>query len=163
MFVASSQMSPHPDPIHDPVCITSPPSLPLSWADDVASLPIPLLPISSPPVIVPPILSKPPPRDLSVLRSSSPKPFSSLQRRNKRSQAPFSQPFYNHTSFSIPHQTYSRRHRFPPPQAFSTPYRSAQVYPHRTPRFLSSALNWESDPRLFELSQALSALGWVRP
>jgi hypothetical protein len=24
-------------------------------------------------------------------------------------------------------------------------------------------LNWENDPRLFKLSQALSALGWVRP
>jgi hypothetical protein len=24
-------------------------------------------------------------------------------------------------------------------------------------------LNWENDPHLFKLSQALSALGWVRP
>lgn len=41
----------------------------LNWADDAASLPI-----------YPTIL---PPRDLSVLCSSSPKPFASLQRRNK--------------------------------------------------------------------------------
>jgi hypothetical protein len=24
-------------------------------------------------------------------------------------------------------------------------------------------LNWDGDPRLFELSRALNALGWVRP
>jgi len=159
---AGSQTSPHPDPIHDPVCITSPPSLPLSWADDVASLPISTLPISSPPIpLLPNLPSSPPPRDLSILRSSTAKPFLSLQRRNNRSRAHFSQPLRNQQPF-IPYQAFSRR-RFPPPRAFSTSYRPDQVYPHHTSHFLSSALNWESDPRLFKLSQALSALGWVRP
>src|SRR6266567_1666240 len=150
---------PHPDPTPNPVHIISPPAPPLNWADDVASLPI-----SSPPVGLPPVLPRLPPRDLSALHSSSPMPFSSLQRRNKRSQALFSHPFYNNTSFTIPHQNYPRRRRFPPPQVSSTPYRPDRVYPRRTPHCPpSSALNWEDDPRLFKLSQALSALGWVCP
>src|SRR6267378_3956331 len=74
----SSQMSPHPEPTPNPTRITSPPSPPLNWADDAASLPISSLPILS---------SRSAPRNLSVLRSLTPKPFSSLQHRNKRSQA----------------------------------------------------------------------------
>ena len=141
-------MSPHPEPTPNPTCITSPLSPPLNWADDAASLPISSLPILS---------SRSAPRDLSVLRSLTPKPFSSLQHRNKRSQAHHSQHFRNSRPFLIPHCC------FPPPRFFSTPFRSAQVYPHHTPRFPSpSALNWDGDPRLFELSQALNALGWVR-
>jgi len=149
----SSQMSPHPEPTPNPTHITSPPSPPLNWADDAASLPILSLPILS---------SCSAPRDLSVLRSLTPKPFSSLQHRNKRSQAHHSQHFRNPRSFPLSRQTFPHR-RFPPPRFFSTPFRSAQVYPRRTPRFPSpSALNWDGDPRLFELSQALNALGWVR-
>ncbi len=155
---ASSQTTPHPDPTPNPIHIISPPAPPLSWADDVVSLLV-----SSPPIILPPTVSKPPPRDLSALRSSSPKPFASLQRRNKRSQPPFFQPFHNHQPLFIPHQTFSRR-RFPPPRVSFAPSRSARVHPHHTPHFSStSALNWEADPRLFELSRALNALGWVRP
>jgi len=161
---ASSQTSPpHPSPAPDPIHTTSPPPTALSWADDAASLPISTLPISSPPIpLLPNLPSSPPPRNLSVLRSSTAKPFLSLQRRNNRSRAHFSQPLRNQQPF-IPYHAFSRR-RFPPPRAFSTPYRPDQVYPHHTPRFsLSSALNWEDDPRLFKLSQALNALGWVRP
>ena len=149
-------MSPHPGPTPNPIRITSPPT-PLNWADDAMSLPISLPPISLP--ILP---SCAPPRDFSVLRSSARKPFSSLQCRNKR-QPHSSQPFRNRQSFNIPHQTFSHP-RFPPPRFSSTSVRSAQVYPSHTPRFSPpSALNWEGDPRLFELSRALNALGWVRP
>ncbi|KIM37020.1 hypothetical protein M413DRAFT_448748 [Hebeloma cylindrosporum] len=145
---ASSQTLPHPSPIPDSVHATSAPPSSLNWADDAASLPI--------------LPSRPPPRDLSILRSSSPKPFSSLQRRSKRSQAHFSQPFRNHKPFPIPRQTFSRR-RFRPPHFFSTSFWPSQD-PNRVPRFASpSALNWEDDPRLIELSRALNALGWVRP
>ena len=145
---ASSQTLPHPSLIPDSIRTTSPPPTSLNWADDAASLPI--------------LSSQPPLRDLSALRSSSPKPFSSLQRRNKRSQTHFSQPFHDYTLFPTPCRTFSRR-RFPAPCFSSIPFRSARVHPHRTPRFSStSALNWEADPRLFELSQALNALGWVR-
>ncbi len=142
----TSQPSPIPDPMH------SPPPTALNWADDAASLPIslPILP------------SSPPPRDFSVLRSSARKPFSSLQRRNKRSQVHFFQPFHNRQHFTS-HQNLSH-HRFSPSQVSSTPFRSAQVYPRCTPRFSSSsALNWDEDPRLLNLSQALKALGWIRP
>jgi len=163
----SSQTSPHPEPTPNPTCITSPPSPPLNWADNTTSLPILSPPIStlliSPlSTLLPPILSSYPPRNLSALHSSSPKPFSSLQHRNKRSQAHHSQHFRNPRSFPLSRQTFPHR-RFPPPRFFSTPFRSAQIYPRRTPRFPSpSALNWDGDPRLFELSQALNALGWVR-
>jgi len=155
---ASSQMSPHPGPTPNPTHITSPPPpMSLNWADDAMSLPISLPPISLP--ILP---SHPPPHDLSILCSSFSKPFSSLQRRNKR-QPHSSQPFRNRQSFNIPHQTFSHP-RFPPPRFSSTSVRSARVYPSHTPHFLPpSALNWEGDPRLFELSRALNALGWVRP
>ncbi|KIM35515.1 hypothetical protein M413DRAFT_32457 [Hebeloma cylindrosporum] len=146
---ASSQTLPHPSLIPDSVHATSAPPSSINWADDAASLPI------SP--------SCPPPRDLSVLRSSSPKPFSSLQRRNKWSQAHFSEPFCNHKPFRPIHrQTFSRRH-FRPSRFSSTSFWPSQ-YPSRGPQFAStSALNWEDDPRLLELSRALNALGWVRP
>jgi hypothetical protein len=153
----SSQTTPHSGPTPNPTRITSPPSPALNWADDAASLPILSLPISLP--ILP---SSPPPRDFSVLRSSARKPFSSLQRRNKRSQVHFFQPFHNWQHFTS-HQNLSH-HRFSPSQVSSTPFRSAQVYPRRTPRFSSSsALNWDEDPRLLNLSQALKALGWIHP
>ena len=153
---AGSQALPPPSPIPDPIRITAPPSPPLNWADDVVSLP--LRPISSPP-----ILSNHPPRDLSALRSSSLKPFASLQRRNKRSQAHFPQSFHNQQPFYRSYQNSFRR-RFPPARFSSIPIQSAPVYPHHTPHFSStSALNWDKDPRLFELSRALNALGWIRP
>src|SRR6266446_759730 len=107
----SSQMSPHPEPTPNPTRITSPLSPPLNWADDAASLPISLLPILS---------SCSAPRDLSVLCSLTPKPFSSLQHRNKRSQAHHSQHFRNPRSFPLSCQTFPH-HRFPPPRFFSTP------------------------------------------
>ena len=145
---ATSQTSPPPSPISDPICITSPPP-PLNWADDAMLLPISTL---SPPVLD----SQPPPRDLSILCSSSNrKPFSSLQCRSRRSQAHFAQPFHNW-------QYFTSRHRFQPPQFSSTPFWPDRVYPNHTPRFPPpSTLNWEGDPRLFELSRALNALGWV--
>ena len=160
---ASSQTSPHPGPTPNPTHITSPlPPMSLNWADDAMSLPISLPPILSPPISLQILPSHPPPHDLSILCSLFSKPFSSLQRRNKR-RPHFFQPFHNRQSFNIPHQTFSHP-RFPPPCFSSTSVRSAQVYPSHTPRFSPpSALNWEGDPRLFELSRALNALGWVRP
>ena len=111
----SSQTTLHPSPRPDPVHITSPPPMSLNWADDavlllISSLSILSPPISPLPIPSPPILSSHPPRDLSALRSSSPKPFSSLQHRNKRSQTYHSQSFYGQPSFITP-----RRRYFPPP------------------------------------------------
>ncbi len=80
---ASSQTSPHLGPTPDSIHIPSPLSPPLNWADDVVSLPS--LPILPPPVTFPPTFSNHPPHNLSALCSSSPKPFSSIQCRNKQS------------------------------------------------------------------------------
>ena len=148
-----SQTSLHPVPTPDPVHITSPPSPPLNWADDAASLLI--------------LLSRSTPRDLSALRSSSPNPFSSLQRRKNQSQTNSPQPFPHREHFSNPRQKNSRccvsSFHFSPPRSSSFQFRLDRVHPQRTPHFSPrSALNWDGDPRLFELSQALNALGWVQ-
>ena len=120
-------------------------SEPINWGDDAGTIPII------------PTYPQHPPRDFSSLRSSFLKPFSSIQRRNKRFQV--------QTQRFSPFQ-HSVRYHVPPSRSSTTQFR---VWPgqHRdrnyTPYFSSSAtLNWEEDPRLFELSQALSALGWVR-
>jgi hypothetical protein len=116
-----------------------------NWADDASTLPI--------------ALSLPyPPRDLSALRSSSPKPFSSLRRRNKRSQTHYSPPFCNQPPFTI-------RHRALPSRFFTTQFQPTQYHNythHFLPSSADSALNWESDPRLSDLSRSLKALGWIR-
>jgi len=126
------KMEPHPQP--------SPAHF--DWANDAASLPI--------------LPRNPPPRDLSVLRSSSQQPFSSLQRRNKKSKKHFSQPFRCHHSSSVPHQK-----NF---QARYLPFRSSSAPFVPAPRSRSpSTLNWEDDPQLSDLSRALRALGWIRP
>jgi hypothetical protein len=90
-------------------------------------------------------------RDLSSLRSStfSKNPFLSLQRRrqkfNKNTPRLFnSRPhcYYHHTSPS------SHLH-FPNPH-------------HHPRRPFSVSLDWDQDPRLTDLSNALQALGWIR-
>src|SRR5271155_4549633 len=126
----ASEPHPQPSPAH------------FDWANDAASLPI--------------LPRNPPPRDLSVLRSSSQQPFSSLQRRNKKSKKHFSQPFRCHHSSSVPHQK-----NF---QARYLPFRSSSAPFVPAPRSRSpSTLNWEDDPQLSDLSRALRALGWIRP
>jgi hypothetical protein len=114
--------------------------VPLDWAEDAKSLPITPLP---------PLLHQP--RDLSVLRSpSSSSPFSSLQHRSKR---------FNCHSYQ-PHRRFSHSHRF---NSSYSPHRNSfkPAQPHfHTKTF--SHLNWESDPRLSDLSRSLKALGWIR-
>ncbi|PPQ87143.1 hypothetical protein CVT26_008731 [Gymnopilus dilepis] len=128
--LVSSASSPTTTTTSLPSPTLKPLSKPLNWADDVEATSFPLPP------------NKPPPRDLSILRSASPKPFASLQRRTKRSKSHFSQPFRHNP-------------RFPAPRRSQLPLSRAHPQP-------SSALNWEDDPRLLELSRALKALGWVR-
>jgi hypothetical protein len=111
---------------------------PLDWAEDTNSLPITPLP---------PSLHQP--RDLSVLRSSSSSPFSSLQQRSKRFTRYSHQPrrrhsHFNSNSFYLPH---------------SNSYQPFQPHSHTK---TYSQLNWESDPRLSDLSRSLRALGWIR-
>ncbi|KAF8891937.1 hypothetical protein CPB84DRAFT_1848831 [Gymnopilus junonius] len=154
---------PSPPPRHPPSPLPrpspSPPPLP------PASPPPRHLRLRPPPSPLPGHLPSPPlpPRDFSVLRSS-PAPFSSLQYRSKRSAM--------HGS----HQ--SRRRRRPLHIEFPRPFSEAH-----SPSFSnsnhrkscgrlkgtrstfspgSSALDWDSDHRLHDLSRALNALGWIR-
>src|ERR1700678_1330675 len=80
-----------PVPSTAPVFDPPPLSARFAWADDAATS-LPILPSN---------LS---PRYLSCLRSSSPRPFSSLQRRNKKPKKYFSRPFKNYNPSSVPHQ-----------------------------------------------------------
>ena len=116
-----------------------------NWADDANSFPISsMMPTKYP-------------RDLSGLRSSSANPFSSLRRRCRNRKKPrhfvnfWSQPYCQHILPSPRYHTsvshslcHNRRHS-------SQPSSSVHV-----------SLNWDQDPRLADLSNALRALGWVR-
>lgn len=90
-------------------------------------------------------------RDLSSLRSSSPNPFSSLRRRHRNHKN--SRHFNNFRSqFNCQHTNSNFCYHIP----VRTPYRSSHWQPHLSP------LNWDQDPKLVDLSNALQALGWVR-
>ena len=121
----SPTIIPHSDsspvPISEPLSTVS---APFNWADDTYLPPaIPLIPTKQP-------------RDLSILRSSTKNPFSSLRRRH--------------------HQKYSNTFS-------SRPY--TLLYPtlHHTPPLPNNSLDWHRDPRLFELSRVLRTLGWSHP
>jgi hypothetical protein len=111
---------------------------PLDWAEDANTLPI-----------IPPSPSPRQPRDLSVLRSSSSSPFSSLQHRSKR---------FSHYS----HQS-RRRHSHSHFNSFNSLHRTSfKPFQSHSHTQTHSHLNWESDPRLSDLSRSLKALGWIR-
>ena len=115
---------------------------PLDWAEDTELLPIIMTPLS-------PWLPVHQLRDLSVLRSSSSYPFSSLQNRSKHRKNYRShryQSLFNYKSSSSPFKSYTS---FKPPHQSGSP---------SSPSFL----DWESDPRLTDLSRSLRALGWIR-
>ncbi|KAJ6470561.1 hypothetical protein C8R47DRAFT_1200387 [Mycena vitilis] len=132
------------------------PALPrLDWAEDAAALPV-----------VPPHSASPPatPRDFSALCTGSPQPFASLQRRRRR---PPTSTFQNHSV----HRDFIRRPRQKNIIHYPAGRRAPLPYSHRppsipfpTPTSLSpsDALDWDQDPRLRDLGQALTALGWVR-
>jgi hypothetical protein len=146
-------------PLVEPPLLAVPPQMTnsnrLDWAEDVESSPF--------------ILTSPSPRqprDLSVLRSSSPCPFSSLQRRSKcqrsldrhqshrrhcpsKMEFPYPHPQnYRSTTYQIPYTPQKPKMQ----KSFFDPVISHQA----------SCLNWESDPRLSDLSRSLKALGWIR-
>jgi hypothetical protein len=74
------------------------------------------------------------PRDLSCLRSTATHPFLSLRRRRGR-------PKNQRNSY---YPVYPWHH---------------SLHPHNP---LPASLNWDQDPRLADLGNALRALGWVR-
>ncbi|KAJ6507203.1 hypothetical protein C8R47DRAFT_1100594 [Mycena vitilis] len=142
----------------DEVAAAAPPvpALPrLDWAEDAAALPV-----------VPPHSASPPasPRDFSALCTGSPQPFASLQRRRRR---PPTSTFQNHSV----HRDFIRRPRQKNVIHYPAGRRAPLPYSHRPPSIPfpaptslspSDALDWDQDPRLRDLGQALVALGWVR-
>ncbi|KAG7100259.1 hypothetical protein E1B28_002032 [Marasmius oreades] len=153
-------------PSTEPAILTTSSSKRLNWADDAESIPnATLIPCSKKPFI---------PRDLTVLRSKSAHPFSSLRRRNYRSMRPHTRSS-DHRSI-IPLRTRSTPNR----PATSAPFISRShpsgigpgkpVYSNHTyaghrlaPRTQSSLppLDWDRDPRLVRLGRILGELGWV--
>ena len=108
--------------------------LSLDWAEDATSLPV--LPL--------------PPHDLSGFHSSKSNPFLSLQCRskNRTSRAHQSHHHCSHSNFNSFH---------PPHHISSSPFQPCLSFYTKT----DSHLNWESDPRLSDLSRSLKALGWI--
>ncbi|KAJ6559014.1 hypothetical protein B0H10DRAFT_2087884 [Mycena sp. CBHHK59/15] len=137
---------------------------PLDWAEDSAALPTSPLCSESPPST---------PRDFSALITGSPQPFASLQRRRRRSTRPVtSSSLQNHSpqkhSIRRP-QKKSAIHTAPrhtPPTCShpppSIPFRAPTSFPPPDRPAVQFPLDWDQDPRLRDLGQALAALGWVR-
>jgi hypothetical protein len=140
---ASSQTTSPPSPIPDSMHTTLPSPIPLNWADDAASVPTQIL------------HSPRPPRDLSGLCSSKSNPFSSLQRRSKNRTRRTYQFHRRHSLFNSDFSRSPHHTTFNPSQAYHHLSFPFQVQP-------TSYLNWDSDPRLSDLSRSLKALGWVR-
>jgi hypothetical protein len=91
-----------------------------------------------------PAIPQHPPRDLSCLRSdrsTAPHPFSSLRRRRGHPKIRRN-----------PQRRYGHFHSYPPSRHHSQ-------HPQTT---IPVLLDWDRDPRLTDLSNALQALGWVR-
>ncbi|EDR02579.1 uncharacterized protein LACBIDRAFT_308172 [Laccaria bicolor S238N-H82] len=123
------------------------------WSDNAASIPIvPIFPKNQPHC------------DLSALRTTNPNPFSLLAHRNRRSRLPLGK-----CDISGPRPPFQPR-RTPPffpvfqtvPRQRFIPVLNLTALPlPSTPLKIPMALDWESDPRLSDLSQALKALGWI--
>jgi hypothetical protein len=119
----------------------------LSWADDSTSLPI-----------IPLIKS---PRDLSCLRTEN-KPFGTLRHRTRRRYQTARRVPIPPIHFPSPHtKTSASAFPFPLRQHRLHSYARHAPAPHsKTAPFLPPALDWDRDPRLFELSRVLRSLGW---
>lgn len=144
------------DPIPPPSLVTEPP--PLNWADDEAPQLPSMFPNSKP---------RKPPRDLTCLRSVDPTPFpfSSLKHRSQRAHPASSRgPRQSHYQCRLPLST--------PNALYRPPFRCSRQKLTKPPNFHIPSptqicppdkLDWETDPRLHDLSTALKALGWTRP
>ncbi|KAK7045052.1 hypothetical protein R3P38DRAFT_2766581 [Favolaschia claudopus] len=108
-------------------------------------------------------------RDFSSLRSDVSNPFGSLRRRHRRSPRAYSSHSSPSPTSRIPNRprtfvlniypstsktAYADHDRRPPPSTTFTPSLDPTAH---------SSLAWDHDPRLRDLSRALTALGWVRP
>ncbi|KAJ7116667.1 hypothetical protein C8R44DRAFT_793038 [Mycena epipterygia] len=112
------------------------------------------------------------PRDFSDLRTGTSRPFASLQRRRKRvPRTPGSRsspPRRSRAPQTIVLNIYDSRpkklrarYADPPDPPLSIP--ASYSYPPAPPNDKDPRLDWVHDPRLRDLSRALTALGWVRP
>jgi len=106
-----------------------------SWADDIDSCPI-----------LPTYYPKYPPRDLSCLNSGNPSPFRTNSHRIPPRRRTYQQ------SWSL----------YPPPRRPQQFRKLSTTATPPPPVNLQTKLNWNEDPRLFELGRALNALGWIR-
>ncbi|KAJ7153042.1 hypothetical protein C8R43DRAFT_1126892 [Mycena crocata] len=165
---ASLILAPHPSPPSLSVAATQTDTVavtpaPLDWAEDAATLPIHLSHSETPPSA---------PRDFSALHTGSPQPFASLQRRRRRSPQPATEPLQNpplSRSIRRPQKKsgmhHSLRQRTPPSSshsALSIPFPTPTSFLPPDKPNTSFPLDWDQDPRLRDLAQALAALGWVR-
>ncbi|KAF8061689.1 hypothetical protein FPV67DRAFT_1509945 [Lyophyllum atratum] len=134
---------------------------PVNWADDAdTELPVLLAPTPAP---------TPRSRDFSVLFTGSAGPFNTLQRRVRRlhrgHRVPQRQRF-------IPRVNYSQEpiitYRHPSGIAQGKPVFTVQSPPRPPPPPSASVsalpveLDWDRDPRLSNLRNALHSLGWIR-
>jgi hypothetical protein len=129
----------HPETPKSPISDRS------KWSDDAELLP------------APPKIPTKYPRDLSDLYSSSPNPFYSLRRRHRNQRN--LQHFINfrpqsHCQYYC-HHNFLKFHHYH--SSFHLPY-----HPSQPPSPFSDSLNWDQDPRLLDLSDALRALGWTQ-
>jgi len=134
---------------------------PLDWAEDAETLPTSPMPPPSQPVP-----SSLPPRDFSALSTGLPQPFASLQHRHRRSSRPTPSALHKHSpqcrAIRRPQQKsgfhYAATRQTPPLYSHLHP---TPPSPSDTP-VAQFPLNWDQDPGLRDLGQALAALGWVR-
>ena len=115
--------------------------LAFNWSEDASAIPI-----------IPMFTKNQPRQDLSALHTSNPNPFSSLSCRNCHSQLPFenhhisvSWPLFQ-SCWAPPHLSVSQ---------ITTHQWSIPISAPAAPLPSTMALDWESDPRLTDLSCAL--------
>jgi hypothetical protein len=126
------------------------------WAEDAESLPT-----------TTPSAETYGPRDFSSLRSSQPAPFRTLRRRVRRRHVCLTQPGSRHQCFNIPYmQSFTNTpmftHRHPSGIAHGKPVITIPFGATTAPAPVLK-LDWDQDPCLVSLSQALCALGWTPP
>ncbi|KAJ7158274.1 hypothetical protein C8R43DRAFT_948582 [Mycena crocata] len=107
-------------------------------------------------------------RDFSALRSETSHPFKSLQRRHCRSSRTTRPRQSTRTMHQAHHKMivlhiYDSRSEKPDPVAYDQPPAVPPSFPCPPPSATHNTLDWDRDPRLRELSRALTALGWVPP
>ncbi|KAJ7875185.1 hypothetical protein B0H14DRAFT_2716684, partial [Mycena olivaceomarginata] len=127
---------------------------PLDWAEDTGDLPVHPFPTPQPSAA----------RDFS-LRSGISQPFSSLQRRYRRTSRPLSRSQSNQNSYSRrttphPRPTKNREAASTPRMQFMPSFASRTSTLHVPIGKPPPAVDWDRDPRLRDLSRALTALGW---